>query len=225
MPRHELPAKSGQYACVQCGKEIVKKPGPGRPKKFCNDHCRDKYKRSITGVKEAGALPPDDHVKKYLISAADPLVVDDAVRDTVSAIVRESMHEAVKDKVLAAAEMMTDMLPLALAQCFKDLQSESWIERKTAYTSLMKYGFVFAPKETEEKQDLSTINVILGGSVDPAIKVDQPAAIEDGVESWEADWPECVKCGRHTHPDNFTEDEKCMTCAARDQYYNDPLHG
>lgn len=212
----------GLRQCAWCGKDMEPSNRPGQPRKYCSPECKADARvqqRQAPKSLQTDTLPPPEMIAQYAKSIADT-DMDDEIRETIRSVVRDSMRQVVKDKVLQAAETMTDMLPLALMKCFEDLNSESWIERKNAYSLLMKYGFQFAEKEEDQGADLQNITVVMGG-VAPAI-AQAPQPIIDGVEPWENEWPQCQDCERRTHPDNFSEeDERCMTCVAKNLYYKD----
>ena len=52
----DVPVK--EFACLACGSVLVRKPGPGRNPRYCNDRCRYRYQNPPGRPRKAPALRP-----------------------------------------------------------------------------------------------------------------------------------------------------------------------
>lgn len=131
---------------------------------------------------------------------------DDYVRELLQEVVRDSVTQVVQDNVVGAAEVITSLLPEALASVAKDLKSKDWNIRKTARSEVLKYAMLFKDKDGSD-DDLGTIQVVhqvslpdtpIGHRVAEELEVDDH---DDSVEAFEQGWPVCIHCGERKHPD------------------------
>lgn len=153
---------------------------------------------------------------------------DDYVRELLQEVVRDSVSQVVRDNVVGAAEVITGLLPKALAGIAKDLDSKDWSIRKSARDAVLKYAMMFKDKDGEQ-DDLGTIQVVhsvnlpdtpLGHSVAEAIE----APDEDTrVEAFEQGWPVCSRCGERKHPDAMRYETKRGTATCSSCYLSKQL--
>lgn len=207
--------------CRFCGEEVE---GTSR-KKFCDTKCRVAFARKMKEARKAGALAKIEpaHVKQMRVLAFDGM--DDDVREILRESVREQVSQHVKDNVLGAAEMMTGMLPKALAGIAKDLESKEWMTRSRAQALVLKYAMSFADKDGDGKE-LGSITVLHQVPI-PDTTLGRRVAEEiegEVVEEFEVDWPTCSVCHERKPPETMHDRSKganrerimvCQTCAMR----------
>ena len=136
----------------------------------------------------------------------------DVVREVFREEIRAGIDQAVRDNVLGAAEVMTQMLPRALKSLEDDLDSGDWVVRSRAQALLLKYAMSFADKQGEQK-DLGKLTVALQAPVPEAQTHSEPKhmsekiielrAENDGleIEDYEQEWPICNHCNQRKHPE------------------------
>lgn len=140
----------------------------------------------------------------------------DEVREVLRQEIREQISQHVKDNVLGAAEVMTQMLPEAMAAMKQDLESEDWMARSRAYALVMKYAMQFA--EADPKDQGNQNIVVVSGVPTPDTPLGHAvvehyeelprasASVEAGeeVEEFEKEWPKCHYCKQRKPPLNGT---------------------
>jgi hypothetical protein len=165
--------------------------------------------------------------------------LQDEVREVLREEIRETINQHVKDNVLGAAEVMTHMLPEAMAAVKQDLESEDWMARSRAYALVMKYAMSFGAADA--KEDKPTNIVVVSGVPTPdtalghavveqyeALPRASEAVVEgEVVESFERDWEKCHYCHSRKHPANMSTEshgagEKtrpvCTSCSVARHY-------
>jgi hypothetical protein len=134
---------------------------------------------------------------------------DDYIREILQDVVRDNVSQVVKDNIVGAAEVITGLLPKALAGVATDLASKDWTIRKAARDAVLKYAMMFKDKDGDE-DDLGTIQVVhrvdlpdttFGHKVAEEIEAAEGEVTDDSVEAYEAAWPVCVHCKERKHPD------------------------
>ena len=134
----------------------------------------------------------------------------DEVREVLRQEIREQISQHVKDNVLGAAEVMTTMLPTAMAALKTDLESEDWMSRSRAYALVMKYAMSFA--EADAKDDRNQNIVVVSGVPTPDTPLghayaEEVVTIEDShIEEFERGWPECHYCRQRKPSGNMYEE-------------------
>ena len=193
--------------CRYCGEELPVEAS--RSRKFCNATCRSnaryKAKRIITENNKNRKGTP--RYVEEMIRLAFGAKSEDVIREVFREEIRENITTAVRDNVLGAAEVMTQMLPRALAGMAEDLKSEDWIIRSRAQALLLKYA-MSQDKKDVTREDLGRLTVIhevavpdtpLGERVVAELEAND--AID--VEEFEKDWPSCSQCYERKHPDSM----------------------
>lgn len=177
-------------------------------RKTCSDDCGKKLAaargRSPVNASEMNAAKAMTPAMREFRELMDK--DDDYVRELLQEVVRDSVTQVVRDNVVGAAEVITGLLPKALAGIAKDLDSKDWSIRKSARDAVLKYAMMFKDKEGDDN-DLGTIQVVhnvnlpdtpLGHEVLEQIETPE---LEAQVEAFEEGWPVCVRCGERKHPD------------------------
>ena len=205
--------------CKECLEEFE---GVGNVR-TCNP-CRAKQGKppaKMPGNQGKTALSTEAKGMRYL--AFDKL--DDPIREVLREEVRAQITQHVRDNMLGAVEVLTNMLPLGLAAIHKDLQSPDWVERKEAYKILLQYAMKM-PDVDPEAQTNRVLNIVtnvpipdtpLGRKMEHfATNPDQ--IIDIGQEDFERTYLECVECHQRKHPSTFYASEGlghkpiCKTC-------------
>lgn len=190
--------------CLGCGEPL---PEPRRKtRKYCDNKCRAKFQRTIAAAKKADGTPTKISEAKAQMRALAFENLNDEVREVLRQEIREQISQHVKDNVLGAAEVMTQMLPEAMAAMKQDLESEDWMSRSRAYALVMKYAMQFAEADPKEQANQNIVVVSgvptpdtpLGRAVvehyDELPRASATVAPGDEVEEWEKDWPKCHYC-------------------------------
>ena len=174
-----------------------------------------------------------EHIKQmkalvnYHTGTEEELSID-VVREIFQDVVRENITQYVQDNVLGAVEIMTGMLPKALAALSGDLDSHDAFERQRAYQVLLKYLMPLHDKQGKD-DNLGQLTVI------HKIPVPDTPAGARFVEELEAgevilpddeDYPRCYVCKEHKHPDALRRHDQqsgtvrqiCQSCYARKKY-------
>jgi hypothetical protein len=169
--------------------------------------------------------------------------LQDEVREVLREEIRETINQHVKDNVLGAAEVMTHMLPEAMAAVKQDLESEDWMARSRAYALVMKYAMAFG--QADAKEDKPTNIVVVSGVPTPdtplghavveqyeqlpnaSASYDDETVEGEVVEDFERGWPKCHYCHQRKHPANMTaeshgagkgERNVCTSCSVARHY-------
>lgn len=204
--------------CLACGTDL---PEPRRAsRKYCDQKCRARFQRSVAmelaGDKPMKISDAQKHMKELAFEN-----LGDEVRQVLREEIRETISQHVKDNVLGAAEVMTHMLPTAMAAVKQDLESEDWMSRSRAYALVMKYAMAFA--DADVKDDKPQNIVVISGVPTPDTPLGHamvhqyeglPVAsasyndddVVDGevVEEFERDWPKCHYCHQRKPEPNMT---------------------
>lgn len=215
--------------CKTCGKLIRYEDHLNRS--YCSDECRVRFRvnkernlrRTAATRKEVAQLP--DHIKK-MVDLAFGANSDEVVRQVFREEVRENVTRYVRDNVLGAAEVLTQMLPKTLEGIARDLDDPDWVVRSKAQALVMKYAMTFAEKEGD-KNDLGTLTVVHNVPLPDTPLGQQIAEIADQVDSeleiledFEKYWPICSVCEKRKHPDVMhnnggnNQNYICSTCKA-----------
>lgn len=217
--------------CQVCN-EKLEDVGPNA--KYCGDACRKQAERDRAENREVlknASLTPEEIMEGARRLAGSP-AFEDEVREVMREEVRRSIDQYARDRVLGFVEGMVGMLPMALVQINRDLNSESWPERKTAYAILTKYLMPMATMGDDKGAGQNNLVIQIGES--PTAQEAFEAEVEDaeyavlptGVERFEATWPVCSGCGKRAHPDNVIEQataKYCRSCMARQEYSGDKM--
>lgn len=211
-PRRSRPLTD---VCLGCGDPL---PEPRRStRKYCDAKCRAKFQR-LVATKPGKPKISDEKARMRALAFEN---LGDEVREVLRQEIREQISQHVKDNVLGAAEVMTGMLPEAMAAMKQDLESEDWMARSRAYALVMKYAMSFA--EADPKENASQNIVVVSGVPAPDTPLghayvenyeELPRAsasvsdedVEEGevVEDFERDWPKCHYCKQRKPPLNGT---------------------
>lgn len=212
--------------CRQCGKTLPLDSTNAR--KFCDASCRVASRRRVqTALSHAGSVSTPEHIKD-MVQLAFGAETQDVIREVLREEIRENITQAVRDNVLGAAEVMTQMLPKAMMGLIEDLDSEDWIVRSRAQALLFKYAMTFADKDGDKKElgrltvihEVNTPDTPLGRRMEEIANETEDPYIED----FEKDWPVCTLCDTRKHPDavyeysagaNLPARIVCKTCEVR----------
>lgn len=226
--------------CLACGALL---PEPRKAtRKYCDDKCRARFQRAVAVKDEEGtALKISDAKKQMRALAFENL--NDEVRQVLREEIREQISQHVKDNVLGAAEVMTHMLPQAMAAVKQDLESEDWMARSRAYALVMKYAMQFS--EADAKDDKPQNIVVVSGVPTPDTPlghavVEQVEALPrasasyddeeiegEVIEDFERDWPKCHYChqrkpeanmNRESHGEGNKSRWVCTSCSVARHY-------
>lgn len=167
----------------------------------------------------------------------------DEVRQVLREEIREQIGQHVKDNVLGAAEVMTHMLPEAMAAVKQDLECEDWMARSRAYALVLKYAMAFS--EADAKDDKPQNIVVVSGVPTPdtplghafvqqyenlpqaSASYDDEEEIEgEIVEDFERDWPRCHYCHQRKPEPNMNYESHgegkrrwiCTSCSVAKHY-------
>lgn len=151
----------------------------------------------------------------------------DVIREIYNEAVRENINQHVQDSVLGAVEIMTGMLPKALAALQKDLEAHDPMDRQRAYQVLFKYVMPIMNARADGP-DLGKLTVI---HEVPVPDTPLGEAFVDAVENppplpAEITLIECYACHEHKHPDAVNKHDSkngsdryiCKSCYARKKY-------
>lgn len=228
--------------CLACGEPL---PEPRRStRKYCDRACRAKFQRIVALEKKADGTPEkiSDAQKRMKALAFENL--GDEVRQVLREEIRETISQHVKDNVLGAAEVMTHMLPTAMAAVKQDLESEDWMSRSRAYALVMKYAMAFA--EADAKEEKAQNIVVVSGVPTPdtplghavvhqmnelpnasASYSDEDVVEGEIVEEFERNWPKCHYCHQRKPEANMTVESHgagnitrnvCTSCSVARHY-------
>jgi hypothetical protein len=200
-----MPRLTKLCACG-CGVEIDKTAHPR--KKYSSDTCRARAaKRKTQQLAIKGKNTPLTPAMQRFRELRES--EDDYVRDVLQDVVRDLVTEAVHDNVLGAAEVITGLLPLALASLADDMQHGDDYIRSKARGDILKYAFDFKKKEGKQ-EDFGQINILTGialpdtplgqATAEAIITIEEEDAQRE-VEAFEQDWPQCARCKDRKHPD------------------------
>lgn len=221
-------------------------------RRYCSNSCKKAFNYAMenadvddpkTGKPAPRSVP--EYVKNARKLAEKKLqnmtVLDDEVREVMREEVRKHITERVKDSVIGATDLMSSMLPLAMARLFEDLESNDWARYSRAAAIVMRYTMMIANQDADGA-DLGKITVIhqipgqdpqefalpdtpLGNAVKEHVERRQIAAQSmhadliydpDLPEPFEQDWPTCYVCKARQHPENtrVVDDGRviCSTC-------------
>lgn len=214
--------------CEYCNSKLVDK---GRAR-YCDQACRkaaDRAKEDNAAALATAGMTPEQVTEAARKLAVSP-AFEDELREVMRDEVRSTMQRYVRDRVIGFVDGMTGMLPAVLVQLNRDLNSESWPERKTAYAIITKY---MMPLMSADEQNVGQNNLVIqiGSDAAEAFQDEMVDAeyevAPNGVERFETDWPVCSGCEKRVHPDNlFTSaigTTYCRSCRARFEYYGDKM--
>jgi hypothetical protein len=228
--------------CLACNTPL---PEPRRAsRKYCDQKCRAKFQRAVALEKKPDQSPTkiSDAQKQMKALAFENL--GDEVRQILREEIRETISQHVKDNVLGAAEVMTHMLPTAMAAMKQDLESEDWMSRSRAYALVMKYAMAFA--EADGKDEKPQNIVVVSGVPTPdtpfghavverldelpnaSASYNDDDVIEGEVlEDFEMNWPKCHYCHQRKPEANMTVESHgegnktrnvCTSCSVARHY-------
>jgi len=199
-------------------------------RRYCSNGCKKQFNYRVG---EGKSTSPDirtvpEYVKQARALAerklADMTVLDDEVREVMREEIRKHITERVKDRVLGATDLMGEMLPLAMARLYEDLESADWARYSRAAAIVMRYTMMIANADADGS-DLGRITVVheipgqdpvefvlpdteLGHAVAGEIQKRLPASFDsekvydpDQPEAFEAEWSACYTCHERKHPD------------------------
>jgi hypothetical protein len=214
-------------------------------RRYCSTKCKKEFNYNVSTGKSTA--PEVRSVPEYVKNAralaerklADMTVLDDEVREVMREEVRKHITERVKDRVIGATDLMGEMLPLAMARLYEDLESQDWARYSRAAAIVMRYTMMIANQDADGA-DLGRITVVheipgqdpvefvlpdteLGHEVAHQIQKRLPATVDsdtiydpDNPEDFEANWEQCYKCHERRHPDSLRvhDDHRwiCVTC-------------
>lgn len=220
--------------CVVCG-TYFRQSKRGRRKLYCSNKCKE------LAAAEGLEAPRIHNIKEQRKKMKELAFANmqDEVREIMRQEIRETISQHVKDNVLGAAEVMTEMLPTALAAIKQDLESEDWMSRSRAYALLMKYAMTFKDQEPEAAGNQNI--VVVSGVPTPDTPlghavVEQFDQLQEGVEEFEKDWPKCSVCHQRK-PESNMRGNICTSCQITRSYksgnsggpdtliHRDPLFG
>jgi hypothetical protein len=201
--------------CLNCEEDL--EFGAPPTKKYCSDACRKQFDRALergTGLTPAKA--------KELAGKLAFAKMEDVVREVLHEEIRKTITQHVRDNVLGAVEVMSQMLPDALAGLAKDLEDPDPVFRQRAAGMVIKYVMPLA-NQGDDGEDARIINIIHNVPIPEGNFGDSLAvhveAIHDTVDAVE-DYPECYMCHEPKHPDagqwNATG-FRCRACIIRAQ--------
>lgn len=199
-------------ACRYCDGPMPKSFPDDR--KSCSDECAQELVKAAgrrpaeaAALNNAKAITPAMRQFKELIDDDK-----DFVREILTETIRDEVTTAVRDNLVGAAETLTMMLPKAMADIYKDLNSKDWTIRKAARDAVLKYSMMFKDKDGEDK-DLGTIQVFhkvdvpdtnFGRRVGEQLEYYDAEDQDDRVEAFEKNWPICDGCKERKHPDTVS---------------------
>lgn len=206
--------------CVVCG-TYFQQSKRGRRKLYCSNKCKE------LAAAEGLETPRIHNIKEQRKKMKELAFANmqDEVREIMRQEIRETISQHVKDNVLGAAEVMTEMLPTALAAIKQDLESEDWMSRSRAYALLMKYAMTFKDQEPEAAGNQNI--VVVSGVPTPDTPlghavVEQFDQLQSGVEEFEKDWPQCGVCHQRKPESNMRDNGKgsiiCTSCTITRSY-------
>jgi hypothetical protein len=215
--------------CLGCGKSL---PEPRRStRKYCDGKCRAVFQRTVAIKDDGGKSLKISDAKKAMRTLAFENLGDE-VREVLRQEIRDQISQHVKDNVLGAAEVMTTMLPTAMAALKTDLESEDWMSRSRAYALVMKYAMSFA--EADANDDRNQNIVVVSGVPTPdtpfgkAYAEEVVTIEESNLEDFEKGWPECHYCHQRKPQGNMYEESHgadrkkkrtvCMSCQVSRAY-------
>lgn len=227
--------------CLACGTPLPDERRSTR--KYCDEKCKAKFQRLVALEKNPdGSVPTISDARKQMRALAFENL-NDEVRQVLREEIREQINQHVKDNVLGAAEVMTHMLPQAMAAVKQDLESEDWMARSRAYALVMKYAMQFS--EADAKDDKPTNIVVVSGVPTPdtplghayveeyeqlpkasASYSDDDVAEGEVVEDFERGWPKCHYCHQRKPEANMTVESHgqgktrnvCTSCSVARHY-------
>lgn len=189
-----------------------------RNQKWCSESCRTKFLREKGKREEAlkESKEARDELAKFMGASSEE------VQDETRALVREELQAAVgpmvKKHVSEGMLVMTSLIPQVAENLRKSLNSKSFMERRHAEQMILKYGMEFYQGGGAE-QTAAKIVFNVAGDVKPPDEV-----VEGSVESYEADWKECHKCGERYADSNLEKDDEGFICSScrvlRDMSYD-----
>lgn len=218
-----MPPKIKFCACG-CGQSFESK---NPRKRFATDVCRtraSKQKARVIKAEEGKHSTLTPAMQKFReLRQAD----DDFVREVLHEVVRAEVTEYTQDAIRGAAEILTGMLPLALASLYDDMEHGDEYIRGKARDAILKYGFMFKDTDGKRADDMKHINIItgvtlpdtpLGEAFVEGLDKLETIDVEYELEAFESDWPQCENCKERKHPDAMTSrDPKrdrwiCLAC-------------
>ncbi len=223
--------------CLACGELL---PEPRRAtRKYCDAKCRARFQRAVAVKDDDGkSLSIEEARRKMKDLAFENL--DDEVRQVLREEIRDQIGQHVKDNVLGAAEVMTHMLPEAMAAIKQDLECEDWMARSRAYALVLKYAMAFS--EADDKDAKPTNIVVVSGVPTPDTPlghafVEEYEALpeasasyldedDEPVEDFERGWPKCHYCHARKPEANMTVESHgggktrnvCTSCSVARHY-------
>ena len=206
--------------CVVCG-NYFQQSKRGRRKLYCSNKCKE------LAASEGLETPRIQNIKEQRKKMKELAFANmqDEVREIMRQEIRETIGQHVKDNVLGAAEVMTEMLPTALAAIKQDLESEDWMARSRAYALLMKYVMTFKDQDPEAAGNQNI--VVVSGVPTPDTPlghavVEQFDQLQSGVEEFEQDWPQCSVCHQRKPEGNMRDSGSgsivCTSCTITRSY-------
>ncbi len=214
--------------CQQCTNPLPE--DSSKLRKYCSKRCREafgrerisKHKASIEKSAKRSPVTPAMKQFRELMEDGDPFV-----RETLQEALRDVVTMAVADNLIGAGEILTGMLPKALAGIAVDLESKDWMIRSRAQAAVLKYAMEFRDKDAKDL-DLGTIQVVhqvaIPGTPLGSATVDHvEAKVIEGevIESYELEWPVCYRCHERKHPGTVRDTPAgtvCTSCMLADNY-------
>lgn len=195
---------------------------------YCGSTCRANHSRERTRKRKVAAkkrsLP--EHIRDMKALIKNDSIAFEAIREVYDEAFRENLTTHVKDNVLGALEIMSDMLPKALARLLEDLDSQDPLDRQRAYQILFKY---IMPFQHAEGKDANLGNLTVIHQV-PIPNTNVGEKVLDEIENpslrapYEDELIECCKCHEAKHHQvmlTFGNGRwMCQSCNAREKYKN-----
>lgn len=146
--------------------------------------------------------------------------MEDHVRQVLREEVRDQVGQHVKDNLLGAVEVLTDLIPRALSRMSEDLDSDDPYTYQRAYALVMKYAMGMAEKDTNKDAEGQQIILISNVSApDTPLGRKYAEGVKELQEkNLDADLIQCRHCGESKVPAAMKSDEECRACYVRLHY-------
>lgn len=207
--------------CLNCEDNLPYDANPKR--KFCCANCRSQFNRRIVGHTGLTLKQTRSLVNKLAFER-----MEDDVREVLREEIRKSITQHVRDNVLGAVEVMSHLLPKALAGLATDLEDPDPVFRQRAANIVMKYAMPMM-NQGEDGEDARIINIVHNVPI-PDTKLgvrlaEELVAQEEVIDDPDSEWPKCFRCHEHKHPHAGTGDPdkgefQCRACGVRQQMRN-----
>jgi hypothetical protein len=255
----EAAAGSVRGTCRHCDTPLPDDADPRR--KYCSTKCKKAFMRQLKKEEREAEIKTrrshsmieareatgqhDELVREFKSRAFDK--IEDEVRDVMREEIRKALRPMIRDKALGAANLLVEMLPMALARVYQDLESKDTIARRAATALVMKYAMPMVETDEDKNSNNQLViayNIPSGHTVTvgapeeleeiDAEVVDESRPFdeivtevlesgdddEEDVEAFEKDWYKCPSCNVRKHPENLVTRSGvriCKSCNVRAQ--------